>query len=369
MSNNAFVDAFVLDGSVSVANQVEAAVDCTTFTAEGGEPDTAGSIAAMSAWWKITPATDGFLTLDTRQTTEIAGGGTDTVLGLYTGAAVGALALVADDDEGGAVGALYQNTSMLTGIPVTGGVMYHIKVDSFGPVSVPMIFVLAWTLALTPAPVFADNFTDANGTTLATHVPDIGAGWGPDFPGSIGPTGLVINTNQIHDTHLLANNGSAYASAAPLADFEIEFKYTHSGAGGSTFSVGARVDDTGAPTHNLVLTVQPNWSEIWIQYDDLSFVTAGTDIAGWPMTIGAGALSGTHTIIWRAVGDTHEVFLDGVSMAAASIDAHVLGAGSFGIAMAMSAGTESIDVDYVKIRNAGVTYFWQRFVKTTERVL
>ncbi len=87
-------------------------------TKELGEPDIAGNPGGASVWWSWTAPADGVYAIST------LGSNFDTLLGVYTGDAVDALTLVAqnDDDPAGGV------TSYLT-IDATAGTVYRIAVD------------------------------------------------------------------------------------------------------------------------------------------------------------------------------------------------------------------------------------------------
>jgi hypothetical protein len=93
--------------------------DTTSFTSEAGEFGTCGSFAANnhSAWYQYTPASNGWLTVDT------FGSGYDTVLEIFTGASpsFGSLTSVACNDD--ATGGVRESEST---IQVTTGTNYFI---------------------------------------------------------------------------------------------------------------------------------------------------------------------------------------------------------------------------------------------------
>jgi hypothetical protein len=89
-------------------------------TKQTGEPNTASSPAAHSIWYTIKPGATQTLTVDTLGTPF------DTVVGIYSGSAVGSLTLVAENDD--APGHTYSRASG----PVTGGTTYFIKIDGKG---------------------------------------------------------------------------------------------------------------------------------------------------------------------------------------------------------------------------------------------
>jgi hypothetical protein len=89
-------------------------------TPESGEPSTAGQAASRSIWFTVKPTSNGTLTVDTDRSK------IDTVLGVYTGASVGALSLVGQNDNVGA------KTFSRVSVPVSSGTTYRIKVDGKG---------------------------------------------------------------------------------------------------------------------------------------------------------------------------------------------------------------------------------------------
>ena len=92
-------------------------------TKESGEPNHAGYPGGKSVWWSWAPSVSGNATIST------VGSSFDTLLGIYTGTAVGSLTQRAADDDGGGNG-----TSLKT-FSVTAGTTYQIAVDGFGGAS------------------------------------------------------------------------------------------------------------------------------------------------------------------------------------------------------------------------------------------
>lgn len=90
-------------------------------TFELHEPAHASQTAHSTVWWKWTAPASGKLTADTL-TSSI-----DTVMALYHGASVGALTLIASNDDAGA--GIAQSKVEAN---VIAGVVYHIAVDGFG---------------------------------------------------------------------------------------------------------------------------------------------------------------------------------------------------------------------------------------------
>ena len=88
--NNEFEAAATLSGehALSEGSNVNA-------TKQSGEPNHGGNTGGKSVWWRWTAPRDGSVVVNTH------GSGFDTVLGVYTGAVVNALTLVASGDDTG----------------------------------------------------------------------------------------------------------------------------------------------------------------------------------------------------------------------------------------------------------------------------
>lgn len=141
-TNNNFASRAVIGsagGTVSGSN--------VGATKEAGEPDHAGEEGGSSVWWTWTPATSGTAVIITE------GSDFDTVLGVYTGASVGALAERASDDDGGT------GTTSRVSFSANAGTAYQIAVDGFGGDSgsisltvTPPIVVTSYTITLSASP-------------------------------------------------------------------------------------------------------------------------------------------------------------------------------------------------------------------------
>jgi Fibronectin type III domain/PASTA domain/Divergent InlB B-repeat domain len=114
--NDNFASAIVLSGaSASRTDDTN-----TGATLEAGEPPTvAASPAGASIWYSWTAPDKGEVTIDT------ATSSFDTLLGIYTGSAVGSPSPVASNDDGGVL-----LTSRVT-FPVTASTVYKVRVDGF----------------------------------------------------------------------------------------------------------------------------------------------------------------------------------------------------------------------------------------------
>ena len=126
----------------------------TTYaTREAGEPNHAGNAGGASIWFSWTPSTAGTATVDT------SGSDFDTLLGIYTGAAVGSLTTVtANDNDGAAM------TSRVS-FSATAGTTYMIAVDGYNGARGSV--TLNWSLAAPGDPMLVaagdQHACDGNG--------------------------------------------------------------------------------------------------------------------------------------------------------------------------------------------------------------
>jgi hypothetical protein len=116
--NDNFSGAFAFSGS-----SVSATGTNVNATKETGEPNHGGDAGGKSAWWSWTAPSSGDVVIDTN------GSSFDTLLGVYTGSAVNALALVAGDNNSG------PNLTSRVSFAAIAGVTYNIAVDGTGGAS------------------------------------------------------------------------------------------------------------------------------------------------------------------------------------------------------------------------------------------
>jgi hypothetical protein len=131
--NDMFADRTRLDGPDG-----QVLGDSSGATEEAGEPDHVQSGGTQSVWWSWVAPGDGTGEIDT------LGSSFDTVLAVYTGASVSALALVAENDDD-------ERTDTLTSavrFRVVAGTEYQIAVDGYEGES--GIVLLSWSF--TPGP-------------------------------------------------------------------------------------------------------------------------------------------------------------------------------------------------------------------------
>ena len=129
---------------------------------EFGEPNHAGNRGGASLWWSWTAPATGTVTFDTQ------GSDFDTLLAVYTGSSVGALTVVASDDD--TIGRQSQ-----VSFTAQQGVVYHIAVDGYSGATGSIVL----------------NWSQAGG-------PGLGPGPGPD-PGTPSD-GICISGRTMHHT-------------------------------------------------------------------------------------------------------------------------------------------------------------------------
>ncbi len=220
-ANDNFADAVVLTGNDAMRNgdTNEAA------TLEADEATTVAGVAAdASVWYRWTPADSGQLRLDT------ATSDFDTLLGVYTGGAVGTLSAVASNDDG-----KDGMTSSIT-LAVTGGTTYQIRVDgedgAFGTINLRLRETLPgpppsndnFANAVVLSGQHASRSLDTNGNaTLETGEPTTVAGapagasvwygWTAPVTGTV----TILTGTSDFDTLLAAYTGSAVNGLTEVA--------------------------------------------------------------------------------------------------------------------------------------------------------
>jgi hypothetical protein len=150
--NDNFASAITIEGP---AGDVSARTD--DATKEPGEPDHAGNLGGASVWYRWTAPASGPVIFDTQ------GSPFDTVLAVYTGAAVNALARVASNDDIDLDAEIFQSRVQFNAV---AGRTYHLAVDGYNePGGQPEtgFVLLTWypPRPATGAPPANDNFAAA----------------------------------------------------------------------------------------------------------------------------------------------------------------------------------------------------------------
>lgn len=217
-TNDNFTSALALIGNSATASAVT-----TAATAETSEPSHgSGSPASKSVWYRWTAPAAGLCTVTTR------GSDFDTLLAIYTGAAVNALALVTRDDDSGG------NSTSEASFTTVAGAVYNIAVDGYAAATGNLSLSLAFAAGAT-APA-NDNFASAtaltgsvasaNGSTAATSRESgepAHAGYTASrsvwFRWTAPSSGLVFlsTIGSSFDTVLAVYTGSTLASLQPVS--------------------------------------------------------------------------------------------------------------------------------------------------------
>jgi hypothetical protein len=121
VTNDEFSAARTLEGALPFYGSV----DNRFATKQVGEPDHAGNAGGHSVWFSWTPTESGPAWISTCTTR----GSLDTLLGVYTGAAVGALTPVASNDDGPAGRENCSSTDSGVEVDAVAGTTYRIAVD------------------------------------------------------------------------------------------------------------------------------------------------------------------------------------------------------------------------------------------------
>jgi hypothetical protein len=150
-ANDLFANRTVVPGTTASGYNISA-------TKELNEPTHGGNAGGKSAWWSWTSPVSGTVTMTT------AGSSFDTLLGVYTGSAVGSLTLVAGNDDSGGL------LTSAVSFTATAGVTYQIAVDGFGGSAGAVL--LAITLPLPVNDQFANrvNLNGMTGTALGHNI-------------------------------------------------------------------------------------------------------------------------------------------------------------------------------------------------------
>jgi len=220
--NDSFVGAVALSGSTNIV-----AGSNTVATSEPGEPSHAGNPATASVWWTWVAPDNGLVVLDT------LGSAFDTVLAVYTGNAVGALTLVAANDD-----APNLATSALA-FPAIRGTTYRIAVDGYlgarGNVQLRLHLPVAHSAPVITRQPMSQTMPDNAGSNVTFSVNVIGS-FPLVFEWQKGGVGLSGGTN---DSYTVTN-----VTIATAGDYRVVITNAH---GSITSSVAVLTVLAGLP--------------------------------------------------------------------------------------------------------------------------
>jgi hypothetical protein len=133
VSNDDFANAHGIEGVSAVATGSNFGA-----TREIGEPNHGGASGGASVWWRWTAPATGRVDITTRDSNF------DTLLGVYSGNAVGTLSTIAGDDDGGS------GLTSAVSFDISAGATVFIAVDGFGGATGAIFMEL---VLLVPTPV------------------------------------------------------------------------------------------------------------------------------------------------------------------------------------------------------------------------
>ncbi len=218
--NDNFTNATVLSGISGSLNGTNNAA-----TKEAGEPNHAGNIGGASVWFRWVAPNSGTVTFNT------TGSAFDTLLAVYTGTNVGALAQVATDDDTSA------NSQSAVTFAAVAGTEYHIAVDgyNFGSGAAVGAYVLTWLY-----PVVRETVLSTAVTNLSNFVYDSDALFGGLYNrDKLRLSSTVVSSNTSSALHLttyvlsyrlLDTNGLAHPlyDANGVTNLDYSFNVTNS---------------------------------------------------------------------------------------------------------------------------------------------
>ncbi len=277
--NDDFTNATELTGS-STSVTGDTNLDATRET---GEPQITGNTGGASVWYSWAAPATGPVTIDT------AGSDFDTVLGAYTGSAVNALSLVAEDDDGG-----LGTTSQVT-FNAQSGTSYKIAVDGFNGAAGSLNLQVVG-----PAPPVSPPQNDFNGD---------------------GRSDLAWRNSATGEDYLWFMNGTQLGSSGPtltLADQAWKVAETGDLNGDAKADLVWRNSSTGEVYVWLMngTTVASHGSVFTLADQNWKLVGTG-DFNG----------NGTDDLLWRnaVTGENYVWFMNGTTLASSGPTPHPVG--------------------------------------------
>ncbi|NBV22484.1 MAG: hypothetical protein EBS05_11280 [Proteobacteria bacterium] len=263
--NDSFLSSIQLTGSTNIVTGSNVGA-----TSETGEPSRAGNAAAASVWWSWVAPDDGPVVVDT------FGTAFDTVLGVYTGDAVNALTLVAENDDAPGV------PTSLVAFAAIKGTTYRIAVDGYQgasgtvrlavrlPVAPAAPFITSQPASVTVSDNIGSNVTFSVGVTGSFPLVFQWQKGGVSFPGGNQASYTVTNATvaTAGDYRVVITNafGSLTSSVAvltvlttlPQDQFAGRVTFTGQTNTVTGHNLGATTEP-GEPVHAGV----PNGASIW----------------------------------------------------------------------------------------------------------
>ncbi len=228
-NNDAFAGASVLApaGAIVTTTSLRA-------TRETGEPAHAGNAGGRSLWWRWTPPAAGTAVIATR------GSSFDTVLGVYTGSAVGALAAVASNDDDD------DSYSSYVRFTTVAGATYFIAVDGYNGEGGDVVLTALHSASASPNDAFSARANLA-GTALDVAASNIVA---TRETGE--PTHASAGGRSLWWTWVAPDNGTLSLSTAGSTFDTLLGVYTGSAVGALT---AVAANDDGGPEYTSALSL------------------------------------------------------------------------------------------------------------------
>ena len=267
-------DAFGAARTISAASGTAAASN-QGATREAGEPTIAGNAGGASIWFSWTAPSSGTATIDT------TGSAFDTLLGVYTGSSVSALALVAANDD--LSSSVYQSRVSFSAV---AGTTYMVAVDGYHSSSgatAQGAVTLNWSTAASSPPPPPPPASSGNGDAFAQALGISGA--------SGSTTGSTVGATKEPGEPAHATNTGGHS---------IWYRWTAPQTGTATFSTSGSSFDT-------TLAVYTGTS-----VSALSWVSSNDDAS-------AGVSTSALTFIATA-GETYSIAVDGWDSATGSVN-------------------------------------------------
>jgi subtilisin family serine protease len=319
-ANDHFVQALSLTNASG-----SSAANTTLATKEFNEPNHASNVGGKSVWWRFVAPDNGRLSLTTTNSTF------DTLLGVYTGTAVGSLTLVGGNDDA-ATGAHSELE-----VPVLSNQVYRIAVDGFAAASGDAVLTYAfsampvYTLAVSNsaggsvAPGSALYVSNSLATLTATPNPYyVFSGWSGAVSSSVNPLTIPVQSNLsltaqfalAPHTDGFESGGLSTLSWATAGGAPWIVQSTNVAAGSFAARSGSIANgqsssllltgnfQAGLAAFDVRVSSEANW-------DTLSFFVDGVLRQTWSGEVPWGNYStaltaGTHTLEWRYAKDASD---------------------------------------------------------------
>ncbi|MEX0726652.1 MAG: hypothetical protein WD065_10310, partial [Planctomycetaceae bacterium] len=251
-ANDHFANRAVINGS-----SVNLTATNSGASKEVSETDHAGKNGGSSVWWTWTASASGHVQIDT------LGSDFDTLLGIYTGNALGSLVQVVSNDD------YFEQTSMVT-FNAVAGTTYQIAVDGFdgvqGNISLQLRtppanddFANRVTINGSSATVNGSNLGGTKQASEPNHAGDVGGAsvwwsWTASSTGSV----RIDTLGSEFDTLLAVYTGANVASLSEVAsnDDVLNFgsQVTFNAVAGTTYQIA--VDGFDGSQGNVTLRLQ-----------------------------------------------------------------------------------------------------------------